>query len=94
MSDRYRPMRGWDELPTSRHDWHSGCSLRECMNDVVRTAAHLLGHVATTIVGIALVVVGLGMTVTIVFATGGIIFMAVGVSLIVGGIFAHAMAGP
>jgi hypothetical protein len=64
------------------------------VNDVVKTAAHLLGHVATTIVGIALVVIGLGMTVTIVFATGGIIFMAVGVSLIVGGMFAHAMAGP
>jgi hypothetical protein len=31
---------------------------------------------------------------TVVFVTLGILFLAIGVSLIVGGIFAHQIAGP
>jgi hypothetical protein len=61
---------------------------------LLKVGLHVLGHVATTVVGLVLVVVGCGLTMTVVFVTLGILFLAIGVSLIVGGIFAHQMAGP
>jgi hypothetical protein len=61
---------------------------------LLKAGMHVLGHVATTVVGLVLVVVGLGLTMTVVFVTLGILLLATGVSLIVGGIFAHQLAGP
>jgi hypothetical protein len=60
----------------------------------LKTGMHILGHVATTIVGLVLVILGLGMTMAVVFVPAGILSLAIGVSLIVGGVFAHQMAGP
>jgi hypothetical protein len=61
---------------------------------LLKVGMHLLGHIATTVVGLALLVVGFGLTMTVVFVTAGILLLAIGVALIVGGIFAHQMAGP
>jgi hypothetical protein len=56
----------------------------------LKVGVHVLGHVATTVIGLVLVVVGLGLTMTVVFVTAGILSLAIGVALIVGGIFAPA----
>jgi hypothetical protein len=61
---------------------------------VLKAAVHVLGHVATTVIGVVLVVVGLGLTMTVVFVAAGILSLTIGVLLIVGGLFAHQMAGP
>ena len=61
---------------------------------LLKVGLHVLGHVVTIVVGLVLVVVGFGLTMTVVFVTLGILFLAIGVSLIVGGMFAHQMAGP
>jgi hypothetical protein len=61
---------------------------------ILRAMVHVLGHVATTVVGVVSVIVGLGLTMTAVFVIAGIVTMVVGVSLIVGGVFAHDMGGP
>jgi hypothetical protein len=53
---------------------------------------HILEHAATITLGVALVILGLGMTFTIVFVLPGIVALAIGSSLVIGGIFAHAMA--
>ena len=60
----------------------------------LKTGLHALGHVAIILTGCALFVAGLGMTFTIVFVIPGIVMMAIGGLMIVGGAFAHAMAGP
>ena len=59
-----------------------------------KVGLHVLGHVVTIVVGLVMVVVGFGLTMTVVFVTPGILFLAIGVALVVGGIFAHQMAGP
>ena len=59
-----------------------------------KTAIHVLGHVATTVVGLVLFILGLGLTMSVVFVAAGILSLALGLSLIVGAIFAHQMAGP
>lgn len=53
---------------------------------------HLLEHALTVTLGVALVIAGLALTFSIVFVLPGIIVLGLGVSLVVGGIFAHAMA--
>jgi hypothetical protein len=61
---------------------------------LLKVGLHVLGHVASIVVGLVLVVVGFGLTMTVVFVTPGILSLAIGVALVVGGIFAHQMAGP
>jgi hypothetical protein len=53
---------------------------------------HLLEHALTVTLGVALVIVGLALTFSIVFVVPGIIVLVVGVSIVVGGLFAHAFA--
>jgi hypothetical protein len=55
---------------------------------------HVLQHAGIVIAGIVLIVVGLAMTFSIVFLLPGIFVLAIGVAIFVGGIFAHATAGP
>lgn len=61
---------------------------------VLKVGMHVLGHVTTTLLGFVLFVVGCGLTMTVVFVPAGILLLAIGAALIVGGIFAHQMAGP
>src|SRR5258708_5815077 len=61
---------------------------------VWKAAMHVLGHVATTVVGGVLFILGLGLTMSVVFVAAGILSLALGVSLIVGAVFAHQMGGP
>jgi hypothetical protein len=60
----------------------------------LKVVVHVLAHAATILIGMILFILGLGMTMTIVFATAGIVVMVVGGLLVVGGLFAHAAAGP
>jgi uncharacterized membrane protein HdeD (DUF308 family) len=60
----------------------------------LRRSVHILGHAATIALGVVLLILGIGLTMTVVFATFGIVTAVVGVSLVVGGLFAHTMAGP
>jgi hypothetical protein len=46
------------------------------------------------IVGFVLIVFGLAMTFSIVFMVPGMFVLAIGVAIVVGGIWAHATAGP
>jgi len=61
---------------------------------VAKVATHFLEHVVVIVLGVALIVVGLGLSVTIVFIPAGLAAMLLGVALVVGGLFAHATAGP
>jgi hypothetical protein len=61
---------------------------------VLKIGMHILGHIATTVIGVVLVILGLGLTMAVVFVPAGILSLVTGVSLVVGGIFAHQMAGP
>jgi uncharacterized membrane protein HdeD (DUF308 family) len=69
-------------------------TIDERARQLMKAGMHVLAHAATTVVGFVLVVVGLGMTISVVFVTSGILALVIGVSLIVGGIFAHQVAGP
>lgn len=55
---------------------------------------HLLEHALAVTLGLALVILGLALTFSIVFVVPGIIVLALGVSIVVGGLFAHAFARP
>ena len=46
------------------------------------------------ILGFVLIIVGLAMTFSIVFTVPGLFVVAIGAALFVGGIWAHATAGP
>lgn len=55
-------------------------------------ALHLLEHALTVALGVALVILGLALTFSIVFVVPGIFVLSVGVAIVVGGLFAHALA--
>jgi hypothetical protein len=55
---------------------------------------HLLQHTAVVIGGIVLIVIGMAMTFSLIMVVPGIFVLALGVAVLIGGMFAHATAGP
>ena len=55
---------------------------------------HVFQHILAVMAGLVLIIVGLALTFSIVMVVPGIILLAVGVAVVMGGIFAHAVAGP
>jgi hypothetical protein len=55
---------------------------------------HVLQHTGVVAAGFIMIVFGLAMTFSLVMVLPGIIFLLVGVCIVVGGVFAHATAGP
>ena len=55
---------------------------------------HVLQHTAIVILGFVLIILGLAMTFSIVFMVPGMFVLAIGAAIVVGGIWAHATAGP
>ena len=55
---------------------------------------HVLQHTAVVMAGFVLIVLGMAMTFSLILVLPGIIVLAVGVAIVVGGIFAHSVAGP
>ena len=58
------------------------------------TTVHVLQHTAVVIGGLVLIVLGLAMTFSLIFVVPGLFVLALGVCVVVGAIFAHAVAGP
>ena len=52
---------------------------------------HLLEHTLVVVLGLALAVLGLAMAFSIVFVLPGIVILALGFSIVVGGLFDHAL---